>query len=394
LAGCGGATSIDERWDPDAAEPPPVEAVVAPELPAEVPPIDREPGAACPLEPKPEQFYGYRPVNPLEFWLGSQAALPLSVSGAGYFVSRDREAPNQLRFTREVQLAVAPDGVLVDEREAPLLGYGTSANAGGPCVVPLHVPQFAPSVASSRVSISMNLDPRAPALVFDVAQPDASANFSVSFQLFDSRGGTRTVDVYFARDFVEDNYLYNSVSYHVLVDGGDLFDGTPGSNVEVGAGSLQFTSDGALNIATTPEVCFSFAAVTPHQCITLDFGSDISNHGATGLTQVTAFATESAVYALSVDGNTVGTGELVSVDPYGEVSVFFDNGTALPIGKLALARFAREAALEADAGGRLLATQRSGPAHFGNPLSPGRGSVQIANSDDPSFNPAEPVSPS
>ncbi|MEY2937158.1 MAG: hypothetical protein RL033_7907 [Pseudomonadota bacterium] len=396
LAGCGGVTSIDERWDPDAVGTPPVEEVAAPELPAEVPQIDREPGAACPLDPKPEEFYGYRPVSSLEFWLGSQAALPLAVAGAGYLVSRDREAPNQLHFAREVQLAVAPDGVLVDEREAPLLGYGTSASAGGPCVAPLRAPQFAPPAASSRVSFSMNLDPRNPALasVFDVLQPDVTANFSVSFQVFDSRGATHMVDVYFAREFIGDSSAHG-VRYHVLLDGADLEGGTPGYAQEVGSGELVFTTDGALDTVTAPELAITFSGgATPSQSLTLDFGPDITTNGSSGLSQVTGFAQDDSVYALSVDGNTVGTGEFVSVDSHGEVSVYFDNGTGLAIGKLALARFAREAALEAAGDGGLLATQRSGPANFGNPLSPGRGSVQIVNSDDPAFNSAEPVLPS
>jgi flagellar hook protein FlgE len=98
--------------------------------------------------------------------------------------------------------------------------------------------------------------------------------------------------------------------------------------------------------------------------------------------QVTSFATGDLVYSMSVDGRRAGTGSHVSVETAGEVSVAFDNGDALYLGTLALARFAREAALATDKEGLLYPTPRSGPPQLGNPLSPGRGSVQSAADPD------------
>lgn len=363
LFGCGGATSIDERWDSDAA----------PALPGNGAPASGPRDTfACAAAERVQLEQGYLYATGPNFWLGSQSHLPLRVDGPGLFATREAFAPHGTSFTPALDLRVGPDGTLEDERGDLVLGYPPSASAGGPCVGPLRAPIFAPPRPTAWVSLWLNLDPRNVVLTFDILEPDTTSNFSTTANVFDSAGGEHYMDIYFG------NQGDGLFLYHVVFDGGDLEGGTPGTDVEVSSGALQFTADGVLDTATTPELSVNFSrGAVPNQAIVIDFGPDITNDGG-GHLQVTSFADYDIVHSLSVDGHGAGTGSHVSVDTAGEVMVSFDNGGALVLGKLALARFARESALATDQDGRLRATPRSGPPQFGNALRPGRGSVQSA----------------
>lgn len=362
LTGCG-ATSIDERWDSDGEVT----------LPAYGMPPWSEQGQtfACAAAERAQLAPRHVYATPPAFWLGSQSAIPLRVDGPGFLVARVAPEAREERFSSELELFVGPDGTLEDELGGAVLGYQPIERAGGPCVGPLRAPVFAPPYATTSVRLSMNLDSRDNWITFDLLDPSGSANFSVSTSVFDSVGASHYLDIYFARD-------QQTVHYYVVMDGSDLEGGTPGYSHLVGQGSLLFTIDGYLEIATTPEVCVDFSGgAVPNQCLEIDFGPDIVNDGAS-VFQVTSFADTAAVHSLSVDGYGPGTGTHISVEPNGEVVVAFDNGNILYLGKLALARFAREAALQTGEGGRLYATPRSGPPQFGNPLGPGRGSLQLS----------------
>ena len=73
----------------------------------------------------------------------------------------------------------------------------------------------------------------------------------------------------------------------------------------------------------------------------------------------------------------MGTGSSVRVAPSGEVTVDFDSGASVPIGKLILARVPNEDRLERSPDGSLRATAESGAAAFGVTTSPGRGVLAV-----------------
>jgi flagellar hook-basal body protein len=365
---CGGALSSDERWplDDDGTSARPLgNAIedVSDELSAVSPPRP----TPCSVDTYPEHHY----AEPPEFWLGSQAATPLAVRGAGYLVSSAVAGPPLQRFAAQTQLSVAPDGSLADSAGRQLLGYLPETHANGPCVVPLRAPSVSAPEATTSVSIDMNLDPRSPIKFFDVLDPDSTANGSTSFTVIDSLGAGHIIDVYFT------NQGGNFWQYSVIADGSDVAGGVPGDYNLVGEGWLQFTSDGALETATTPPVCPEFSGgATAALCFDLTFGPDITSNGTAGLSGTTQFASALFVYVQDVNGHVAGTGSDVHVDGYGEVTVEYDSGATLMIGTLALARFATEAALAPEADGSFSATNESGPPQMGYPTGPGRGSLE------------------
>jgi flagellar hook protein FlgE len=363
LGACG-ALSTDDDWDSDA-EPPTSLPLVA-----HVGDTHWTGPAACP----PEHIAGHHYAEPPEFWLGSQAERTVAVRGQGFLVSNDANTLQRAaRFSQEALVSIAPDGSLEDHGGHALLGYPPEAIPGGPCVRRLVAPLFAPPQATARVMLHVNLDPRHIATTFDVLDPSGTSAMSTSLGIYDSLGGPRIIDVHFV------NAGGNLHFYHVMADGSDVAGATPGHDVLLGSGSLQFTSDGALETETAPPVCVSFAGgATASQCVSFDFGEDITSDGGSGLSGTTAFATASFVAGQSQDGLPPGTGTFIQITPAGEVTVAFDSGAALPIGRLALARFASEDQLAEAPDGSLSATAESGPAQLGAPASPGRGTLSVA----------------
>ena len=115
----------------------------------------------------------------------------------------------------------------------------------GPTRKPMLCASLAP-FATNEITFTSNLDSREPVLTFDIADPDGTSNGSTSITVFDSLGTARTLDIYF------NNQGGNLYSYNVVADGGELAGGTAGTHTLVSSGTLQFTSDGALQTATTP----------------------------------------------------------------------------------------------------------------------------------------------
>lgn len=362
-AACGGDLTNEERWDDDAELPAPeANTGGSPTLPS----VDPDCAAPPPIA-------GYEYADAPAFWLGSQSERVVSIEGFGFFVSDDASTGQYAaRFSEQVLLSVGPDGALEDRGGHTLLGHPPTSTSGDGCVVPLRAPLLAAPTATSIISITMNMDARVPVLTFDILDPDGTSNGSTSITVFDSLGTARTLDTYF------NNQGGNLFSYNVVTDGGELAGGTPGTHTLLSSGTLQFTSDGALQTATTPEIAASFAGgATANQPISVHFGRDITTDGSNGLEGTTQFASDTAVFAQSQDGHPMGTGSDVRIAPSGEVTVEFDSGTSLEIGKLALARFPNEDRLERRDDGSLRATPQSGAPAFGFPASSGRGLLSV-----------------
>jgi flagellar hook protein FlgE len=275
-------------------------------------------------------------------------------------------------YTRAGQLTIDNDGLLVTQTGLNVQGY--VANPDGTLqasVSDLAVPtaSLAP-FATSEITITANLDSRAPILVFDPLNPDGTSNGSSSITVFDSLGTARTLDVYF------NNMGGNLYSYNVMADGAELAGGTPGTNTLISSGTLQFTSDGALQTATTPPLAVSFAGgATANQAIDLDFGTDITTDLSTGLSGTTQFASTIAVSSQSQDGFASGEFSGLSIDGTGLVQGLYTNGQKITIGQLAVAKFRSNDGLGRAGQNLWIETRDSGTAALGAAGAGGRASV-------------------
>lgn len=274
-------------------------------------------------------------------------------------------------YTRAGQLTIDESGDLVNLQGLNVQGY--LANADGTlqaAVSNLAVPtaSLAP-FATSEISITANLDPRVPVETFDIADPDQTSSSSTSITVFDSLGTARTLNVYF------NNSGGNLYTYNVVADGADIAGGTEGTPVLLGTGTLQFTTDGALDTATVPPLSISFAGgATANQEIELDFGQDITN-GGTGLDGTTQFSSATAVSSQSQNGFASGEFSGLAIDGTGLVQGLYTNGQKITIGQLAVAKFRSNNGLGRAGQNLWIETRDSGTAALGAAGAGGRASV-------------------
>lgn len=274
-------------------------------------------------------------------------------------------------YTRAGQFTIDNMGYLVNTDGMKVQGYAANPDLTlQAAVTSLKVPtaSLAPH-QTEDISITANLDSGAAISAFDPLNP-AGSQAKTSITVFDSLGESRTLDVYFVKT------ADNAWEYHVMADGGELAGGTAGTFTEVGQGTLTFDTNGALLDAQTPDLTLDFAGgATPGQVIAMDFGSDITNDGATGLAGTTQFAAASAVSSQSQDGYASGEFSGVAIDGVGLVQGLYTNGQKIAIGQLAVAKFRSNDGLGRAGSGLWIETRDSGTAALGAASTGGRASV-------------------
>jgi flagellar hook protein FlgE len=302
----------------------------------------------------------------------------LALNGDGFFmVNGSVDGVSGNFYTRAGQFNVNNSGNIVNPDGLALQGY--AANGDGTfaaSISSLKVPTTALSPqATTSMTVTANLDSSSavPAVAFDAQNPANTSNFSTSMTVYDSLGASHTLDVYFNKT------ADNTFDYHVLANGNDLNPPQAGQNVEVGTGTLAFTTDGALNTeTTTTPISVSFAGATGNQAIALNLGTPISG-GGTGLDGVTQFSSPSNVSSQSQDGYSSGDFSGVSVDSTGTVMGLYTNGQKLAIGQVAVAKFRNNEGLGRAGGNLWIDTRDSGPAALGTAGSGGRGAVSAGS---------------
>jgi hypothetical protein len=154
-----------------------------------------------------------------------------------------------------------------------------------------------PPKATSSVRTIVNLDATesAPVAPWSVLDPTLDM-FVTTTVIFDSVGHGHALELHFYR-------TYFGAEYHAVVAGDELAE-PAGSPVEVGNGSLWFSTEGLLTAVTreTP-LSVSFAGAAPAQTIAFDFGAIDGDAGAAG---TTAWAAPSALEVASQDGFPAG----------------------------------------------------------------------------------------
>jgi flagellar hook protein FlgE len=298
----------------------------------------------------------------------------LALNGEGFFVVNGNvNGVTGDFYSRAGQFTLNNQGEMVNPSGMKLQGYaanpdGTFASRLSTVTVPLNA---IPPQVTQNVGVVANLDSNAatPALAWDPLDPGATSNFSTSITVYDSLGAGHSADIYFV------NTGAGAWDYHVLVSGDEIDPPQPGRNVEVGSGSLTFTTDGALDTFTeAAPISVDFANATAGQVITLDFGSQLSG-GGTGLDGLTQFAAASNVAQQSQDGYASGDFTGLTVNGQGIVEGIYTNGQKIPISQLGIAKFTSNDGLSRASAGLWMATRESGEPALGTANAGGRGAV-------------------
>lgn len=278
------------------------------------------------------------------------------------------------------------------------------------------------------VQIAANLDSRVdaiPAPGFNIEGTSATTNFSTSISVYDSLGNGHLVNVYFNKTGV------NDWEYHVTADSADLagWPGTPiggqtwppatAQKIEVGRGTLEFNTDGALErvgVSGTPttylapvapavayqpvfpattypaagtpiQLSFNFSGgATPNQAIAFNFGDALTAGAAsapvanaTGKGGLTQYGSTSAVSYQKQDGYTVGSLRNISISQKGTITGIYTNGQTIDLYQIFLADFKSPSDLLKQGKNLFSQSKDSGEPIIGPPGSSGKGTV-IANS--------------
>lgn len=306
------------------------------------------------------------------FWLGEGASKHYEVDGKGYLAMVDQTSEQRLSYARSADVAVDPDGTLVDERGHSILGFGQVEGQLVQCPSELRAPIACNPVATRRVDLVVNFDPQSQVQTewFDPLTPGRGSDSSASVTVYDGLGNARALEIYFAK--LEEG----AFAYYVVADGRDLRGGTEGVGQLIGQGLLVFDLSGALLDAQTPQLGIDFALGVPGQVIELDFGADIANDGTQGLGGSTSFVGPFFVASSRQDGFPWGWAVDALVASNGAVTVECSSGREIGIGSVILARFPDEESLALGADDTFLETDESGPPMFAPPGYPGRGSIQ------------------
>lgn len=298
----------------------------------------------------------------------------LALSGDGFFVVEGTVNGLTSEFyTRAGQFTLDKDGYMVNQGGLRVQGY--AANQDGTfdaALTDVRVPTSAiPPRVTQNVTVVANLDSTEaiPTLPFDPQDPSGTSNFSTTITVFDSLGAAHSLDTYFVKTGP------NAWSYHTLASGDELTPPQPGLNVEVGAGTLTFNTDGSLNTmtATTP-ITVDFTGATAGQAITLDFGTGTAG-GGTGLDGITQFASAENVSSQMQDGYASGDFSGIAVDGQGVVQGLYTNGEKIAISQLGIAKFVSNDGLGRAGNQLYIATRDSGEAAMGTAGSGGRAAV-------------------
>jgi flagellar hook protein FlgE len=298
----------------------------------------------------------------------------LAIQGEGFFVVEGNLAGADARYyTRAGQFHVDSTGNIVNSENMRLQGY-TADETGlmGSAIGDLRVNQGtvpASMTTEARLSVNVNANDAAPALAFDVLNPESTSNFSNNVTVYDSLGNAHELTVFYVKTPTS-----NQWDWHALVDGGEV-GGTAGIAQEGAGGTLTFTTNGALDTETSTAWNLSFNNANPTQPINFDFGTSITTDAGTGLDGTTQFASPEATIGLEQNGYAAGSIAGIAIAQDGTVMGIFSNGQERALGQVVTADFANVNGLERAGEGLWIQTLESGEALIGPADTAGRGAI-------------------
>ena len=268
--------------------------------------------------------------------------LDLAVDGEGLFIVKDESG---IAYSRAGQFTLDKEGYIVNTNGMRLQGYlfSTSGSSAGLGDINLSTLNSAPQPTESA-EISANLDSRATLLdditnPFDVTDPGNTSNFSSTLTVYDSLGVSHVINIYFRKD--TEAATGNSWDWYAVVNDADSASGS----TEIQAnGTIDFTSDGALDVesAITYPVGAGFnfsGGATADQVVDFNFGTSITTDGGTGLDGTTQFGSTSATIFQSQNGYSSGSLRNITITQDGFITGIFTNGQTRAVGQVALAKF-------------------------------------------------------
>lgn len=290
--------------------------------------------------------------------------LDLAIDGNGFFIVSDN---GQQLYTRAGNFRVDAAGNLLDQNGNNVMGFPTG---GSGSLQNLNVNNISnSSVSTQEANIAGNLDASAttsssptpnllsatnPTGTTTSSQLNDASTFSTFLNVFDSLGGTHTLNISFMKTATA-----NTWNVYGTVNSGEVTGGVGSQPFQVfSIAGLHFNNDGSIDSSTVSPIATA-AAPWNNGSAAGSFSVDFTNF--------TQFAAASAINAVDQDGS--GGGNVISfgVDTNGTLSALLNNGQTSEIGVIALAKFSNPEGLTRKGGSTYAQTSTSGAPVVGAP---------------------------
>lgn len=259
-------------------------------------------------------------------------ALDLAVSGDGFFAVKTGSQTGALAYTRNGAFSVDTSRFIVDAQGSYLQAYPVDANGvvtatGADGLTAVRIPEVnGVPIATSNVALGVNLSESAavPTTAFNRANA-STYNNSTNTTIYDAGGNAMTLTNYYVRN--DDSARTDGAStwsVHSFVGDKQLMTGRSTAPVQ-----MEFAANGVL---TAPAGATAFDPFTPT-------GSAATQPLSLNYVGSTQSPAAFSVAARSQNGATVGEFTSVVVDKSGLISATFDDGSTVPLGKVAVAGF-------------------------------------------------------
>jgi len=366
----------------------------------------------------------------------SASETDLAIDGSGFFPVREPGPDNPLLFTRAGSFTTDEEGNFINAAGFNLLGF--RLNSDGEVITIDGTPDPNPSARqdatnlqtvnvnnlnligepTSQIELRVNLQSSsaqqliAPRIGGEIINGTDGTNtivpdFETSFQIFDSRGGARTLTLQAVKISPSEwayDIAFTDPSDLSLVHRNAANGGTANADGLIGFGTLAFLPDGSLDLTNSDlnEIIttgsqpvaldpttnlfsgldFTYAAVTAPGSVdstlspgslSFDFGTDA------GLDGFTSFDSPSTLLSANVDGALLGDVNGVSIRENGDVEVIFDNGETIIAFQVPVATFQNPDGLERLQGNAFGASNISGQVTLQTAGAAGSGNIS-ANS--------------
>ncbi len=297
--------------------------------------------------------------------------LDVAINGGGFFQLTRKDGSTA--FTRDGQFKVSPDGYILTNTGANLMGYPTDT-AGvktSNSQIKLQVPSGAPIAARQTATISaeLNLDARA-AIAASATPPTPIGTYGTSITAFDSQGVTLPVNLYFSRLDPATSGLPAPASGSLNNDHWAIYDRATTTPAPSPIGYIAFDDKGALSAtydaarvetATLGQVTHQLTpaapSVVPPFNVTLNFA------------KATQYGVPFNVANLTQDGYTAGDLTGVSIESSGIITTRYSNGITQANGQLSMSDFRNVQGLKQFGAGEYGETTTSGQPIQGTPAS-------------------------
>ena len=271
-------------------------------------------------------------------------ALDVAINGDGFFQVKTTQGV--VEYTRAGAFKIDKDGYVSTTSGAKVQGFQVDAATGKVSGevgdIQTQTALLAPK-PTSTTKLTGNLDARAavPTTGTFSATDPTSYNSVTSLAVFDSKGGSHTLDIYFVKTATANQW--NVLTY---IDGTS----TSADATTPESSALPFSTAGAYD-ATGNKGTFSIDT-TVAGAVDLTIAVDI-----TGLTQ---YGTNFAINTAEQNGYSAGQLSSIEVNEYGLVSARYSNGISSSMGQFALADFGNVNGLQPVGSTNWIETYKSG----------------------------------